>query len=84
MVAELWSTLCDPMDCSLPGSSVHGDYPGKNTGVGCYFLLREIFPTQELNLNPLHLRQILYRLSYQGSPEVGRKITYKRKMSDVL
>ena len=27
--------LCDPMDCSLPGSSVHGDSPGKNTGVDC-------------------------------------------------
>ena len=27
--------LFDPMDCSPPGSSVHGDYPGKNTGVGC-------------------------------------------------
>ena len=29
-------TLCDPMDCSLPGSSVHRDSPGKNTGVGCH------------------------------------------------
>ena len=28
-------TLCHPMDCSPPGSSVHGDSPGKNTGVGC-------------------------------------------------
>ena len=27
------------MDCSLPGSSVHGDSPGKNTGVGCHALL---------------------------------------------
>ena len=24
------------MDCSPPGSSVHGDFPGKNTGVGCH------------------------------------------------
>ena len=31
-------TLCDPMDCSPPGSSVHGDSPGKNTGVGCHAL----------------------------------------------
>ena len=31
------STLCDPVDCSPPGSSVHGDSPGKNTGVGCHF-----------------------------------------------
>ena len=34
------------MDCSLLGSSVHGDSPGKNTGVGCYSLLQGIFPTQ--------------------------------------
>ena len=33
-------TLCDPMDCSLPGSSVHGDPPRKNTGVGCFVLLQ--------------------------------------------
>ena len=39
-------TLCDPMDCSPPGSSVHGDSPGKNTGVGCHALLQGIFPTQ--------------------------------------
>ena len=30
--------LCDPMDCSLPDSSVHGIFPGKNTGVGCHCL----------------------------------------------
>ena len=33
-------TLCDPMDCNPPGSSAHGDSPGKNTGVGCHFLLQ--------------------------------------------
>ena len=31
--------LCDPMDCSPPGSSVHGDSPGKYTGVSCHALL---------------------------------------------
>ena len=31
--------LCDLMDCSTPGSSVPGDSPGKNTGVGCLHLL---------------------------------------------
>ena len=35
------------MDCSPPGSSVHGVFPGKNTGVGCHFLLQGIFLTQE-------------------------------------
>ena len=43
--------LCDPMDSSPPGSSVHGDSPGKNTGVGCYALLQMIFLTQESNLS---------------------------------
>ena len=42
-------SFCDPMDCSLPGFSVHGDSPGKNTGVGRHFLLQGIFLTQELN-----------------------------------
>ena len=37
--------LCDPMDYSPPGSSLHGDSPGKNTGVGCHALLQGIFPT---------------------------------------
>ena len=43
-------TLCDPMDYSPPGSSVHGDSPGKNTGVGSHALLQRIFPTQGSNL----------------------------------
>ena len=38
---------------------------GKNTGVGCHFLLQGIFPTQEPNLGLLHYRQILHRLSHQ-------------------
>ena len=38
--------LCDSMDCSPQGSSVHGDSPGKNAGVGCHALLQGIFPTQ--------------------------------------
>ena len=42
-----WSclTLCDAVDCSLPGSSVHGDSPGKITGVGCHAFLQGIFLT---------------------------------------
>jgi len=42
LITQLCLTLCDPMDCSLPGSSVHGDSPGKNTGVGCHALLKYI------------------------------------------
>ena len=38
-------TLRNPMDCSLPGSSIHGIFPGKSTGVGCHHLLwRSLLP----------------------------------------
>ena len=49
LVTQSCLTLCDPMNCSPPGSSVHGDSPGKNTGVGCHALLQGIFPTQGSN-----------------------------------
>ena len=58
------------MDCSPPGSTVHGDSPGKNTGVGFHALLQGIFPTQRLNPGLLHYRWILYCLSHQGSPRI--------------
>ena len=56
------------MDCSPPGSSAHGDSPGKNTGVSSLSLLQGNFPTHELNWDLLHCRQILNQLSYLGSP----------------
>ena len=59
---------CDPVDCSPPSSSVHGDSPAKNTGVGCPALLQEIFATQGSNPSLPHCRWVLYRLSHQGSP----------------
>ena len=40
LVAQSCLTLCNPMDHSPPGSSVHGDSLGKNTGVDCHALLR--------------------------------------------
>ena len=46
LVAQLCPTLCDPIDCSLPGSSVHGDPPGKNIVMGCHAILQGVFPTQ--------------------------------------
>ena len=47
---QLCPTLCKPMDWSLPGFFVHGDFPGKNTGVDCHFLLQGIFLTQGSNI----------------------------------
>ena len=46
LVTQSCLTLCNPMDCNPSGSSAHGDSRGKNTGVGCHFLLQGIFPTQ--------------------------------------
>ena len=51
------SGLCDPVDRSPPGSSVHGDSSVKNTGVGRHILLQEIFLTQ--GSNP-HFLSFLY------------------------
>ena len=48
------------------------NFPGKSTGVGCYFLLQGIFPTQGLNPGLPHCRQTLYRLSHQGSQFLQR------------
>ena len=75
LVAQSCSALYNPVDCSPPGSSVHGfprisqetqDFP-----VGCHFLLQEIFLTQGLNPGLLHCGQILYHLSHQGSLLIG-------------
>ena len=64
------------MACNLPGSSVHVDSPGKNTGMGCHALLQEIFPTQGLNPGLLHCRWILYQLSHQSSPRILAWLAY--------
>ena len=64
LVSDSW----DPMDCSPPDSSVHGNSPGKNTGGGCHALLQGIFPTQ-------YCRRILYWLNHnQVSPDFPRLV----------
>ena len=67
LIAQSYPILCNPMDWSLPDSSVLGIFPGKNTGVGSHFLLQGIFLTQGLNLGLLPGRQILYCLSHTSS-----------------
>ena len=49
LVTQSCLTLCDPIDRGPPGSSVHGIFPGKNTGVDCHSLLQGIFLIQGLN-----------------------------------
>ena len=73
---QLCPTLCDPMDCSLPDSSVRGDSPGQNTGVGCHVLLQGIVPTQRSNPGLLHCRWILYHLSHQASTRILEWVDY--------
>ena len=71
-VAQLCPTLCDPMDSLYsPWNS-----PGQNIGVGSFFLLQGIFPTQVLNPGPLHCRWILYQLGHQGSPRILEWVAY--------
>ena len=66
-VAQSRPTFCDPMDCNLPGSSVHRILQARILGVGCHFLPQGIFPTQGSNPRLPHCGEMLYRLSHQGS-----------------
>ena len=66
MSNSLWSHgLYSPCNC-----------PGQNTGLGCYFLLQGIFPTQGLNPGLPHCTQILYQLNQQGSPRILEWVAY--------
>ena len=64
---QLCPTLCDPMDCSPPGSTVHGISQARILEWVAIFLLQGIFLTRGSNPGLLHCRQILYHLSHQGS-----------------
>ena len=84
---EYWSGLPCPPPGALPNPRINprspalqtdsllSEPPGKpkKTGVGCLSLLQENFPTQESIWGLLHCRQIVYQLSYQGSPIVRTK-----------
>ena len=69
-VAQSCPTLCNPMDCSLPGSSVHEISQARmgshSSGLGCHSLLQGTFTTQGSNPVLPHCRQMLYRLSFSS------------------
>ena len=65
-VAQSCPTLFEPMDCSLPGSSVHGIFQARVLEWVAISFSRGISPTQESNLCLLHCGQMLYHLSHQG------------------
>ena len=58
--------------------------PGKNTGVGCHFLLQGIVLSQGSNSGLLHCRQILYHLSHEGTPPPQNQENMKKKYSTLL
>ena len=77
------SSICMQMStlmCSLPGSSIHGDSPGKNTGVGCHFLLQGIFPTRDGAhvLHLLHWQAGSLPLYHLGIPSKGYSAVTQR------
>ena len=57
--------------------------PDQNTGIGNLSLLQWIFPTQESNWHLLHCRQIIYQLSYQGSPNNIKEYNYSFILSSM-
>ena len=72
-VAQSRPTLCNPMDCNPPGSSVHGIFQARILEY-CHSLLQEIFLTQGLNshlLSLLHWQAHFLPLSFLGNPRPG-------------
>ena len=68
LAAQSCPTLCDPMDYSPPGSSVHGILQARILEWVAISYSRGSSQTQRLNQVLPHCRQILYQLSHQGSP----------------
>ena len=68
-VAQVCLTLCDPMDYSPPGSPVHGDSPGQNTGVGCHALSPGDLPNQRIEPRPPALQADSLPSEQPGKPE---------------
>ena len=73
-ITQSCPTLCNPMDCSLPVSSVHGIL--QNAGIGCHFLLQEIFSTLGSNLgqwrakkSPKLMQDINQQIQCQVTPK---------------
>ena len=65
---QLCPTVCDPMDCSLPSSSVHGILQAKILEWVAIPFSRISSQTKDRTRVSLHCRRILYYLSHQGRP----------------
>ena len=62
--------MCDPIDGSPPGSPCPWDSPGKNTGVGCHFLLQCI-KVKVKSLSHVRLLATPWTAAYQAPPFMG-------------
>ena len=71
-----WKSLSHVRSLQPHGLYSPWNSPGQNTGVGSLSLFQGIFPTQGSNLGLLHCRQILYQLSYKGSPRIVDWVAY--------
>ena len=65
---SVMSDSLQPHGCSPPGSSIHGDSPGKNAGVDRHCLLLGDLPNPGIEPRSPYCRRILYQLSHKGSP----------------
>ena len=83
LVAQSSLTLCNTLDYSLPGSSVHGIFFSKNAGVGCHFLLQRIFPTQGLRSASLALQAESLTLNHWGSPKINALIFIRKSLLNI-
>ena len=80
LLSRVW-LFATPLDCSLPDSSAHGIFSGKNARMGCHFLFQRIFPTQGSNL------QLLCLLHWQvdSLPEpLGKPSLYCTDQADIV
>ena len=62
LVSQLCVTLCNPVDCSPPGSSVHGTLQARKLEWAAITLLLGIFLIQESNAGLLHGRRIFFTI----------------------
>ena len=76
LVIQSCLTICNSMDSSSPGSSVHGDSPGENTGVGCHVLLQGNLPNPGIKSRSATMQVDSLLLSHQGSPKILEWVAY--------
>ena len=76
LVTQLCPTLCNPMDCSLLGSPVHGILQARILEWFDISFSRGNFPTQGSNPGLPHSGHILYHLSHQGNPRILEWVAY--------